>query len=282
MRFSFVMLCLFAVAPAWGDAPPPATASAKIKAGVIVSFHSAVDLNTRRQEDGYKDQVEMVRALYKKPEVELFIIIDPGSAEQGDIPKILKAYTTPDHVIDGSKVEDLKKLDAIVSPRNYLPDSVFDAVVKAVTDGVGLLKTMQIAREGKQSDFESEAAEALLSIDKASYYWPNRETTANVVADHPIIHELTAQKISTIRARANGYFGIVRGTPLIEAPEETKEIETSEGPKTVKYCFLYAGQLGKGRIVVGQWLRIPPDLLRATRGRFYIHCLQWLSNRPVD
>ncbi len=253
----------------------PDTRPAPIKAGVIVSVHSAQDLNARRHEDGYKDQVEMVKALYQKPEVELFIVIDPGSAQQEEMAGILKKYVASDHVLDGAELKDLQKLDVIVSPRNYLPDSVFNAVVLAVKGGVGLLKTMQIGRENQGADFAAGPAEELLGIGGAEYYWPNREVAASVVADHPIVREFTARHITTIRARPNGYLGRIPGTPLI-----TAEIEAADGKKS-NYCFLYAAEMGKGKIVVGQWLRIPPDIVRITKGRFYIHCLQWLANQPI-
>jgi hypothetical protein len=40
--------------------------------------------------------------------------------------------------------------------------------------------------------------------------------------------------------------------------------------------------LGKGRIVCLQWNGAQQDLEAMTSGKFYVRCIQWLANRPLD
>jgi hypothetical protein len=45
---------------------------------------------------------------------------------------------------------------------------------------------------------------------------------------------------------------------------------------------MFVSQIGKGKVVACQWDSIPRPLFDATKGRFYIHCVQWLANRPIQ
>ena len=90
-----------------------------------------------------------------------------------------------------------------------------------------------------------------------------------------------------LRLEANfaGSIGVLPegAVPLIAAPgiPNLHHIAQPVPPDTVFYP-LYTSHLGKGRIVCLQWNSAQQDLEAMTSGKFYVRCVQWLANKPLE
>ena len=306
MRFMSLIagfvLVLTISAPAQESEPAPSTAPAAaaqraenpIKVGWVVSL-STFEHPTGHGPGGRADSVTAIRKRLIDPEVELFALIEPGTEENEDVINVVRSNFEADHVVSGADAAELAKLDVIVCSRAWaVKDEVLEAVAKAVEGGVGLFRHLPLRSAETQDG--GEIVEKLLSIKEPEYYFERALVDCRVVADHPVLTGLRGnlEDGKTQISALHGMRGIVRGTPLIVLEDELSTLSNVDSDGKAKdevgakppedqkiFCPLYVAELGKGRILACQWDSMPKSIVEHTKGRFYVHCVQWLAKRPV-
>src|SRR5205823_5255384 len=115
-------------------APPQQVAAGeKIKLGFIVSYYSATATNRMAIPPGFVSLIGTALRDFNSPEFDRWAIIEPGSADKGDVPRMLRNNFPAGHVIDGSDPIALEKLDVIVSCLNpNMRDEVMEAIKQVV------------------------------------------------------------------------------------------------------------------------------------------------------
>jgi len=269
----------------------PASTASPIKVGVIVTE------NTSQPEYGAHGN-EAIAAKLKDPAIDLYAIIDPGSADAPDVVEAMKQNFPPGHVIIGDNAQQLSKLNVIVACRAWtMRDEVLEALKNTVNDGVPLMYISQIGFQNPGMSTENCAAlQGMTDVDYCC--GPMGMISGTIVSNHPLLGKLRVGSKIQI-SHAMGPMGNFTGTPLIASPDmqgraspsgplESKPSEMAKWPTTqvsagVFYPLLIS-QYGKGKIIGCGWHDPTPpmELDRANHGRFYIHCVQWLAGRELN
>ncbi len=191
-------------------------------------------------------------------------------------------------------------MDVIVCSRDWnMRPNVMAAILKAVGNGTGLLR--HIATGLYKNDDDDADVARINCTDEPVPVWNHDPMECRIVNNHPLLAgiEKNLPDGKLMIASLNGCQGVVHGMPLIVASDVVDGIAdgsgvangtgnpsaeqvatmTTNGPV---FCPMFISQIGKGRVVACQWDSIPKPLADATNGRFYIHCLQWLANRPIQ
>jgi len=274
--------------------PAPATqhSANAMKVGWVVS-QSTFEYPQGHGAGARFDSVTAIHKRFVDPDIELFALIEPGTESNEDIATVVRENFEADHVINGADPAELAKLDVIVCSRAWsVKDDMLEAITKAVEGGVGLLEHMPIG----SGDEASEAAQKLDLITEPEPYFQRPLTDCRIVSEHPILSGLRG-KLEDGRMQISalhGFRGIVHGTPLIVMEDELNllgNLDEQGKPKDDKgakppadqklFCPLFVGELGKGRIVICQWDSLPKAVVEQSKGRFYVHCVQWLAKRDV-
>ncbi|HEY1923131.1 MAG TPA: sigma-70 family RNA polymerase sigma factor [Tepidisphaeraceae bacterium] len=256
----------------------------RIKVGIYLSDYTAHGPHWIPSDYGWIDQLEALHGL-RDPSIELIPVVEPETASNPDLARILSANFPREAPVDGSSVQDLKKLDVIVSQAAHnVPWEVQQAMLQAVHDGVGFLnRGFMTVTPGYTPLYAS-----LSGVDDVVYGWSNnyRQLKCEVVGNHPLLGDLAGQTGKTMLIELAGPIGVARGIPLIRV----NDMEDVTGHRGIKpapgqsmYPFLLS-QYGHGRTMVFAFAHynIPTLLNKANHGRFYIHCVQWLAGRPLN
>ena len=259
--------------------PTVAPSSSAIKVGWLVSQYIA---NSHDYGAGYHDHVTAIHPRFVDPSIELFALVEPdslGNAAQRDI---ISRYFLPDHTLILTDPAAAKVNVIVISRAFVLKTEDAQAIDQAVKNGTGLLIHVGLNRFEDFTDPDSE----LMQIDKPDSFWMRAALPCQVVSDDPLLSGLKSALPDgrlTI-ANMNGTTGVVHGTPLIVA-EQSFSPPSSEPATTQparQLVPLYIAQLGKGKIINCQWDSLPPQLVEASKGRFYIHCCEYLAGRKLD
>jgi len=291
-----LVLCFAHGLISWADdvsgAPASQPATETIKVGWVVSQ------TTFQYPTGHGltrfDSVTAIIKRFADPEIDLYAIIEPGTESSEDVVKIVTDNFPADHVLDGSNVESLKTLNVIVASRDWaVNDQVLEAIAKAVEDGVGLLRHLPLRAA---SDEQTALSDKLQCVSDSEHFHERAATECRVVSDHPLLSGLREEVADGkfTMTMLNGQSGIVHGTPLIvlesdvaslgglDAEGKPIEGKTATAPADTKiFCPLFISEIGKGKVVACQWDGPPKALAKASKNLFYIHCCQWLANRPL-
>lgn len=259
----------------------PSILGAKIKVGIIVSDFSATGPHDMPSPFGYANQIRRISEL-RDPSIEIYPIIDPGSENAGQLPSILHGGFPTAKPINGADLDELRKLDVILTNYNAnMRDDVLLAIESAVNGGVGLI--WQGA--GSITPGYTPVVKRLAGMSDAEYGWNPGDVDCQVVGDHPLLGSLAGQTHKNIRLMPNGACGVLNGVPLL-CVSNTDEILSGRKLGGEKNLYpLYISQLGKGRIVgiaFAHYVGVPGQLQKAHNGRFYIHCVQWAAGRPLQ
>jgi hypothetical protein len=275
--------------PLAGAAPSvwPQPPAVPIKVGYYISHFTATGPSWTMKPQGYGGQTRGLRDLRGAADLALRPLIEPDSATdevlRGQLRKnfAAAAATQP---IDVTSADALRKLDVIMC--NFIanvPAPALDAIEAAVKDGAGLYVRTSL---GTTSPTLTPQVKRLLLLDEARFGMSAQDVPCEVVGTgHPLLGRLTAGQV--IMARPNGPHGILAAgaVPLLRV-RSMADITSlggaaSQGDGYVHYP-LYAGQYGKGRIVVCAFATFsptPPDLQEATDGQFVPGCIRWLARR---
>lgn len=241
---------------------------------------------------GNTENVAAIRPRLDDAELEIVAIIEPGTENTGVMPQVLKKYFKGKY-ISGTDVDKLSKLDVIVCSRDWnMKPEVMQAILKAVNNGVGLFRHLGLGIRLNGDDDDDTAR--INCVDDPKFFWTRDPIDCRICSDHELlggIDKSTPDKKLTI-SNVNGVIGIVHGTPLIVAEEGAEahgEIadglpatQSTSAPTDKRiFCPMFISQIGKGRVVACQWDSIPRPLIEATKGRFYIRCVEWLAHRPL-
>jgi hypothetical protein len=270
------------------NAPPIPSAQPKIKLGIMISDYTMTGPAEAHMGEGFGGlNVGLQRT--DDPRFERFAIVEPGTASKPNIAVMLKRFFPPGNVIDGSKVQELRRLDVIAffSAIN-MRDDVLDAIITvARDDGVGVLNQLST---GCTRPGSSEPVNLINGIKRYGCLYYGGEWDCDVLVDHSLIKELkpmvgSSSKKLHFERNLSGSIGILPddAIPLIAAPgiPNQHHIATRVPADTVFYP-LYISHLGKARIICLQWNGAQGDLEALTSGKFYLRCIQFLANRPLD
>jgi RNA polymerase sigma factor (sigma-70 family) len=266
-------------------APAGTVASAdRIKVGIYLSDYTASGPHWIPSNYGWADQLVPVHAL-RDPSIELIPVVEPDTATNPDLARILSANFPREAPVDASNVQDLKKLNVIVSQAAHnVPWDVQQAMLQAVHDGVGFLnRGFMTVTPGYTPLYAS-----LSGVDNVVYGWSDgyHKLKCEIVGNHPLLGDLAGQTGKTMLIELAGPIGVARGIPLIrvdDMQDVTAHRGIKPGPGQSMYPFLLS-QYGQGRTMVFAFAHysVPAQLDKANHGRFYIHCVQWLAGRPLN
>jgi hypothetical protein len=283
---------------------PPATAPAATQAATQPAANAmkvgwVVSQSTFDQPIGHGlstrfDSVTAIRQRFLDPEIDLYAIIEPGTEGNDELARLVSENFPADHVIDGTDVNTLSTLNVIVCSRDWaVKDEVLEGIAKAVEGGVGLLRHLPLRAASEE---HTEISDKLQCLTDTEYFHERAPTECRVVSDHPLLHDLrkTLEGGKLPISALNGTKGILHGTPLIVVDGDVTSlgnVDTEGNPVAGKevtapgdakiFAPLFVAQIGKGRVIACQWDSLPKPIIEATQGRFYIHCCQWLANRPI-
>jgi RNA polymerase sigma factor (sigma-70 family) len=297
-----MLACAMALAvtntrPGAGGSATPASGGAggaqKIKVGFMISDYTATGPGDDHGLNIPQGLDSLLRALRKMddPEFDRFAILEPNTAAKGRIPTILRQnFPTADRVLDGTSVDDLRKLDVIVCPGCLnMRDDVLNAITTVVTERVGLLNQDST---GCNRPGLTEAVNRVNGMTRYGCLWNPIAGgwDCDVVGESAILAGIKPGQKVKLQPDFLGSIGIIRdGQPLLAAPGlpnlSPHHIATTVPADTVFYP-MYVSHLGQGNILCLQWNTkgndaSQPVLEALTAGRFYPRCIEWLANRPV-
>jgi len=265
-------------------AAPPA--EQKIKLGIMLSDYTMTGPAGAHMGQGFGGlNIGLQRT--DDPRFERFAIIEPGTANNASIATMIKRFFPAGNVIDGSRPDELRKLDVIACfSATNMHDDVLDAMIEVVRDdGRGLLSQVST---GCNRPGLSERTDLVNGMKRYGCLFYDGVWQCEVLADHPIIAELKpmiGQRKINLEGNFSGSIGVLPdgAVPLIAAPgvPNHHQIDRPVPSDTVFYP-LYTSHLGKGRILGLQWTGAQNDLEAMTSGKFYVRCVQWLANKPPD
>jgi hypothetical protein len=255
-----------------------------IKVGILLSEFTATGPHWTRQPYGYEPQIRIVASL-QDPSLRLIPVIEPGTAADDQLARILSLYFATETPLDASKAEDLKQLDVLVATGQ--PDmnaAVLSAIEQSVMGGMGFLQH----GFGFVSPGFTPQIDRITGITRGIRGYSDEPVSADVLGSHPLLGDLSGQGGRKIDLIANGIIGVPSGAPLIRINNGASvSVLNPTHPRTNNEFLdpLYVAQLGQGKIVgVGfSIMREVPDALEAANhGRFYIHCVQWLAGKNLN
>jgi hypothetical protein len=253
--------------------PAPTSAPVRLKVGVYISRLTG-------QRWGYSCQIAGELA---HRQFDLIPLLEPGSSSEPEVVKLLGVYFGGRSAIDVTDAAALKKLDVIVAPRIWnLPDEARAAIEAAVTQGTGLLirNGLGCMEPGGGSDVSR-----LSGFTESAFGYNPHPMECQVIAAHPILGNLSPQIGRVIMITPNGTWGRIGSgiKPLIRVKDmDSFRRFWKEGPDDLVFYPLYAGELGRGRIIGCQfpaWEPMPKALMAATHNEFNARAVLWLARR---
>jgi hypothetical protein len=176
--------------------PGPVAAANRLKVGIFLSDYTANGPHWIPNNYGWKDQLIPVRAL-RDPSIELFPVVEPGTASNPDLARLLSTNFPGKAPIDASSAQDIEKLDVLVAQAAHnVPWEVQQAVLAAVHDGVGFLnRGFMTVTPGYTPLYGS-----LSGMDEVRYGWSNNYDLlkCEIVGDHPLLGDLARQTGKTV------------------------------------------------------------------------------------
>jgi len=264
--------------------PSSAAPASQIQVGILISQFTATGPHRDVLLHGYDGQTRPIDEL-RDPQIHLIPVIEPGTKHNPQEARILSQYFPGENPLDATREEDLKNLDVLVATSvANCQDEVVAAVTQRVREGMGFLER----QFGYETPGYNAQTRALCGFSNGVFAWNSKPVDCEVVGTNPLLGDLSGRVGSVISLVPNGTAGTLQGIPLIRV-KDMKRVRTVNSDHTVstgEYLYpLYVSQLGRGRIVgigysVGQ--AMPPELNEANHGRFYIHCVQWLSGNAVN
>jgi len=265
------------------SADAAAPAANQIQVGVFLSNFTATGPHRSDKPYGYETQLRPVKFL-RDPSIHLIPVIESSGRGGAEMTKVLWQNFPGVHALDASNVDDLRKLNVLVATGAAdVPDEVLQAIDQSVRQGMGLLQR-QI---GYITPGYTPQIDELCGFTVGTFGWNPKPIDCEVVGNHPLLGDLSGNIGKTVSIIPNGTVGKLSGIPLIRV-KDMKLISLVAANHTIdtgEYLYpLYISQLGRGKIVgVGfaQNAGVPEILELAHRGRFYIHCVQWLAGQPL-
>ncbi|MGD0387959.1 MAG: hypothetical protein ABSC42_03305 [Tepidisphaeraceae bacterium] len=280
---------IYLFSPGSDDSASTAPAEAQpgqgqIQVGILLSDFSATGPHRQSAPYGYQTQLRALRTL-RDPLIHLVPVIEPNTAGKGALPRILHQNFLGEVPLDASKLEDLQKIDVLVSTAAAnVHEDVTEAIWQRVRQGMGLLQRQL----GYLTPGYVARTNELAGFDDAVFGWNANAVDCQVVASHPLLGDLSGQIGKIISLTPNGAVGRLKGIPLLRV-KNMRQVMLVAADHTVgtgEYLYpLYVSQLGQGRIVgIGytQGKDVPPELEAANHDRFYIHCVEWLAGKPLN
>ncbi|HWB54680.1 MAG TPA: sigma-70 family RNA polymerase sigma factor [Tepidisphaeraceae bacterium] len=279
-----------AIAKKSANAPP---AAPPIKVGILISQYTATGpCWTNNPHFGYL-RANQALSVFRDSETELYAILEPETNRASAVSNLLRRVGR-DHIIDGTDVAALEKLDVIVSyfQWNVQPD-VLHAINLAVKHGTGLF--FQASIGSYNPGYTADVQELQCIRHAKRFYFYLRQPIVHVMAQHPILQGINDSPQRTFTTTSlSGSIGEIQGTPLISSDEQsmlgdaegeaertgTWDPSTTQPDQDVFYP-LYVSHLGKGRVVACQFEDAGDEFNKLAGNRFAIHCLQWLAGRAV-
>jgi RNA polymerase sigma factor (sigma-70 family) len=270
-------------------------AAGKMRVGFLISQYTATGpcWTGNRPTFGYLRAREGL-GIFQDPNIDLFAILEPNTRRTAEVTALLRRFT-PDHILDGTDVQSLSKLNAMVSYFQWnVEPAVLKAMDQAVRGGVGMYFQACVGSYYPGYTKEVQDLQCIRHAHRFYIYLTN--PTATIIGKHPILAGLeNVPGNILIMSSLSGSIGEIQGTPLIRCDERNMlghpiedAIETgtwdppTTQPMTTTFYPLYVGQLGKGRVVACQFEDGGKQFLALTQKRFPIHCIQWLAGREVQ
>jgi hypothetical protein len=271
--------------PEASNAPAPtAPTGPQIEVGILLSDFSANGPHRQANKYGYQTQLRDVKPL-RDPSIHLIPIIEPNTRNKGQLPRILSQNFPGETPIDVTDLDAMRKIDVLsaVAAAN-LSDDVIQAITQRVREGMGFLQR----QPGYITPGYTPEINDLCGFTDGVFGWNPTSVDCEIVGNHPLLGDLAGQIGKTISLIPNGTVGTLKGIPLIRVKDmhRVNLVAADHTVGTGEYLYpLYISQLGKGKIVgIGftQTRDVPEALDAANNNRFYIHCVQWLANKPLN
>jgi hypothetical protein len=268
--------------PASGPLPP-------IKVGLVVSHATAVAQSPMGHPWGYQVQTRMAKELHAA-DVELYAVLEPGTTDADGMQEQLQQVFGGRPPIDGGDAEAIKQLKVVVTNENWVTTpELLKALDAAVSDGVGLVNNGGIGSVVPGVNSEDPAVTRLAGVSEMWFGQSQGAVACQVMSDHPLLGGLRDQ--AQIMLRIDGVYGVMPdgAVPLIKVVDMSTLRTYGKNTDDAQLCTfypVYVSKLGKGRIISVQyapWHRatVPPPQL-GPRSNFFVRCVRWLVDRPVE
>ena len=257
-------------------APNPRQASSNpnaLKVGLVMSHFTATGPSWRGEPYGYEHQAsEEFAAVLDQMNFDVYAVIEPGTATKGALPRILAKTGLWDKTIELTDLPALLNLNVIVIKKcnNAIPEMI--GVLRQVAEsGVGIVDIGGFGRvtPGYNAEFED-----FYGVSNTGYSYYLEVIDAPVLQQHPILGDLKPGDTIAIDV-PDGITvpnGVRDGAVLLGGTDKLDD----------NFCTLMVREVGKGRMVVGNWyyLTIP----RCPWGPYglYLRCINWAAHQPVD
>jgi hypothetical protein len=265
-------------------APAAAPNPSQIQVGVLLSDFSATGPHRQANPYGYQTQLRALKSLHD-PSIALVPVIEPNTARKGQLPRILSQNFPGQTPLIVTNPDDMRKIDVLAAlAAANLNEDVIQAITARVHEGMGFLQR----QPGYITPGYDPEVNALCGFTDGVFGWSPNPVTCEVVGNNPLLGDLAGQTSKTISLVPNGTVGQLKGIPLLRVKQmhDVTLVASDHTVGTGEYLYpLYISQLGKGKIVgIGftQGRDVPEELDAANQGRFYIHCVQWLANKPLN
>lgn len=259
----------------------PARAEPPIKVGVILSQRTAEHWQWK-----LVNKV-MNEGLLNDPSFEAYAIVEPGTAQQGEIPGLCHKYFAGRAAIDCTDAARLRELDVIVAPYvSTLAPEMADAVEKLVRDqGKGLMIRAWL---GVMSPGCTSRVLALNGLTEGQWGWNGRDVECEIISPHPILGDLAPG--TRLLLEPNGAYGVMveGGERLVVVTNMSNVGPATGGPFVTDradfvHAPLYVSTFGKGRIVGCMFHGHKNDDVATSR---FVHAvmpraIRWLAGRAV-
>jgi hypothetical protein len=228
-----------------GGANPAKPSLPPIKLGVILS-----DATMKRW--GSKMVVKVAREGLFDKSFDLYPIVEPGTAAQGEIPELCRTYFNGRQPIECTDTARLRDLDVIAAPYVSVLTPEMAAAVETFVrdDGKGLMIRAWLGHEGPGL---TPPVQALNGLKEGQFGWNPRDTNCEIVAGHPLLGDLSAHVGTQLLLEPNGGYGVHNGQVLVRVTDISKVSPRGDGVVTNRDDFVHAplfvATLGKGRIV---------------------------------
>ncbi len=244
-----------------------------LKVGLLMSHFTATGPSWRGEPYGYEHQAsEEFAAVLDQMNFDVYAIIEPGTAAKSALPRILAKTGLRDKTIELTDLPALLNLNVIVIKKcnNAIPEMV-GALRQAVESGVGIV---DIGGFGRVTPGYNAEIEDFYGVSNTGYSYYLEAIDAPVLQQHPILGDLKPGDTIGIDV-PDGFTvpnGVRDGAVLLGGTDKLDD----------NFCALMVREVGKGRMVVGNWYYL--TLPRCPWGPYglYLRCINWAAHQPVD
>jgi len=290
---------LIAGTAAAAESPTAAPAPAKFKVGVLVSKGTAEGPSWKGEPYGWGHANAAKRLV--DPQVELYAIVDPGTADDEEVVKAINKSFPAEarkRIVDGGDEAALAKLDVIVAHHiANIDEQQVAAMIKAISGGVRMINIGAVGTV--TPGYTADVNQLNIMGDDATYAWRGDDQPCEfargikeaLLGDAPSKKpdekaDGDAADKATIKIKPNGVMGTLKpGTvPVMQLTADAAALSFPKNPAPAGATFyvMLMGELGKGHILLCNIYVSSPSLDKAAGGGFLLKAVKAMGRMKAQ